>query len=105
MVSELSQLHLTEATYLEELDCATRVSALGDAEAYQGCLEVPRTAICLQLTEGFRESDSWWECTTARRRGIGPPMAPKAGPAASLTVRFQNVDFCPVTRNLPCTVS
>ena len=68
MVSELSQLHLTEATYLEELDCAARVSALGDAEAYQGCLEVPRTAICLQLTEGFRESDSWWECFVKQKR-------------------------------------
>ena len=68
MVSELSQLHLTEATYLEELDCAARVSALGDAEQYQGCLEVPRTAICLQVTEGFRESDSWRECFVDQRR-------------------------------------
>ena len=68
MVSELSQLHLTEATYLEELDCAARVSALGDAEQYQGCLEVPSTAISLQLTDGFRESDSWRECFVDQRR-------------------------------------
>ena len=31
--------------------------------------------------------------TTARRRGIGPPMAPKAGPAALLTVRSQNAEI------------
>ncbi len=59
MVSELSQLHLTEATFLEESDCTERVSALDDAE---GCMEVPPAAICLRVSEGLRESDKWWEC-------------------------------------------
>ena len=62
MMSGLSQLHLTEATYLEESDCMARVSALGDAVEYEGCLEVPASAICLQVSEGSRESDRWWEC-------------------------------------------
>ncbi len=62
MVSELSQLHLTEATFLEESGCEARVSALDDAQAYAGCLEVPPAAICLQVSEGSRESDKWWEC-------------------------------------------
>ena len=62
MMSELSQLHLTEVTYLEESDCMARVSALGDAAEYEGCQEVPASAICLQVSEGSRESDRWWEC-------------------------------------------
>jgi hypothetical protein len=62
MVSGLSQLHLTEATYLEESDCLARVSALGDAEEYEGCMEVPPSAICIQVGDGSRESDRWWEC-------------------------------------------
>ena len=62
MVSELSQLRLTEATFVEESDCTARVSALDDAEEYEGCLEVPPAAICLQVAEGLRESDKWWEC-------------------------------------------
>ena len=62
MMSESSQLHLTEATYLEEPDCMARVSALGDAAEYEDCLEVPASAICLQVSEGSRESDRWWEC-------------------------------------------
>ena len=62
MMSELSQLHLTEATFLEESDCMVRVSALNDAEEYEGCMEVPTTAICLQASDGSRESDRWWEC-------------------------------------------
>ncbi len=62
MMSELSQLHLTEATYLEESDCVARVSAFGDAAEYAGCMEVPTAALCLQVSEGTRESDKWWEC-------------------------------------------
>ena len=62
MTSELSQLHLTEATFREEADCLARVSALGDAQEYEGCMEVPPSAICLQVSEGSRESDRWWEC-------------------------------------------
>jgi hypothetical protein len=62
MISEGSQLQLTEGTFPEESDCRARVSALGDSEAYEGCLEVPPTAICLQVAEGLRESDRWWEC-------------------------------------------
>ena len=62
MMSEESQLHLTEATYLEESDCLARVSSLGDAVEYEGCLEVPASAICLQVSEGSGESDRWWEC-------------------------------------------
>ena len=62
MVSELSQLHLTEATFLEESDCTARVAALNDAEEYAGCMEVPAAALCLQVSEGSRESDRWWEC-------------------------------------------
>jgi len=62
MVSALSQLHLTEATFLEEADCTARVSALSDATEYESCLEVPPSAICLQASEGLRESDKWWEC-------------------------------------------
>jgi len=62
MISEMSQLQLTEGTFLEEPDCAARVSALGDAVQYEGCVEVPSAAICLQVAEGLRESDRWWEC-------------------------------------------
>ncbi len=62
MLSEESQLHLTETTYLEESDCVSRVSSLDDAEEYEGCMEVPASAICLQVSEGARESDRWWEC-------------------------------------------
>ena len=62
MISEASQLQLAEGTFVEESDCRARVAALGDAAAYQGCLEVPPTAICLQVAEGLRESDRWWEC-------------------------------------------
>ncbi len=62
MVSEESQLHLTEDTYLEESDCAARVSALGNAEEYESCMEVPASAICLQASDGARASDQWWEC-------------------------------------------
>ncbi len=62
MLSEESQLHLTEATYVEESDCMARVSSLNDAEEYGGCMEVPASAICLQVSEGARESDRWWEC-------------------------------------------
>ncbi len=39
-----------------------RVSTRGDAEEYAGCMEIPRTAICLQVTVGYQEADSWWEC-------------------------------------------
>ena len=62
MMSEGSQLHLTEASYLEESDCAARVSTRGDAEEYAGCMEVPDSAICIQVSEGTRASDRWWEC-------------------------------------------
>lgn len=62
MVSELSQLQLTEATFLEESDCTARVSTLADAEEFESCMEVPPAAICLQVSEGLRESDKWWEC-------------------------------------------
>ena len=62
MVSELSQLQLTEGTFPEESDCSAQVSALGDAAEYEGCVEVPPEAICLQVAEGIQESDRWWEC-------------------------------------------
>ncbi len=62
MVSARSQLHLDEPSYLEQSDCVRRVSTRGDAEEFAGCMEMPRTAICLQVTVGFQESDSWWEC-------------------------------------------
>ena len=62
MVSERSQLHLDEPSYLEQSDCMLRVSTLRDAEEYARCMEIPRTAICLQVTVGYREADSWWEC-------------------------------------------
>ena len=62
MISEQSQLQLTEATFLEESDCMARVSALEDSAEYEGCLEVPTAAICLQISEGLRDSDRWWEC-------------------------------------------
>ncbi len=38
-----------------------RVSTLQDVEEFAGCMEVPRTAICLQVTVGYEEADSWWE--------------------------------------------
>lgn len=62
MVSARSQLHLDEPSYLEQSDCMRRVSTRGDAEEYADCMEIPRTAICLQVTVGYREADSWWEC-------------------------------------------
>ena len=62
MVSARSQLRLEEPSYVEQSDCMARVSTLGDAKEYAGCLEFPRAAICLQVTVGFRESDRWWEC-------------------------------------------
>jgi len=62
MVSARSQLHLDEPSYLEQSDCMLRVSSLQDAKEFAGCMEVPRTAICLQVTVGYREADSWWEC-------------------------------------------
>ncbi len=62
MVSERSQLRLEEPTYRERSDCMLRVSSLEDAKEFAGCVEVPRTAICLQVTVGYQESDSWWEC-------------------------------------------
>ena len=62
MVSARSQLHLDEPSYLEQSDCMLRVSTLRDAEEFAGCMEIPRTAICLQVTLGYREADSWWEC-------------------------------------------
>ena len=62
LVSARSQLHLDEPSYLEQSDCMIRVSTRGDAEEYAGCMEIPRTAICLQVTVGYREADSWWEC-------------------------------------------
>ncbi len=62
MVSARSQLHLDESSYLEQSDCMRRVSTRRDAEEYAGCMEIPRTAICLQVTVGYREADSWWEC-------------------------------------------
>ncbi len=62
LVSARSQLHLDEPSYLEESDCMLRVSTLQDVEEFAGCMDVPRTAICLQVTVGYREADSWWEC-------------------------------------------
>ncbi len=62
MMSPMSQLHLTEPSYLEESDCTARVSSLGDTEEYAGCMEIPPAALCIQLAEGTRESDKWWEC-------------------------------------------
>jgi hypothetical protein len=64
MMSAISQLQLTEPSYLEESDCTARLSALGDAGEYAGCMEIPSSALCLQLAEGTRESDKWWECYT-----------------------------------------
>ena len=62
MLSEQSQLHWTETTFLEASDCMARVSSLNDAEEYEGCMEVPASAICIQVSEGARASDRWWEC-------------------------------------------
>ena len=62
LVSARSQLHLDEPSYLEQSDCMLRVSSLQDAKEFAGCMEIPRTAICLQVTVGYREADSWWEC-------------------------------------------
>ena len=62
MLSAQSELHLDEPSYLEQSDCMRLVSTRGDAEEYAGCMEIPRTAICLQVTVGYREADSWWEC-------------------------------------------
>jgi hypothetical protein len=39
-----------------------RVATRRDDEEFAGCMEIPRTAICLQVTVGYQESDSWWEC-------------------------------------------
>ena len=60
MVSAISQLQMTDGTFVEESDCAARVSALADAEDYASCVEVPPAAICLQVGEG--SADRWWEC-------------------------------------------
>ena len=62
MMSEGSQLHLTEDSYLEESECTARASARGDAEEFASCMEVPASAICIQVSEGARASDRWWEC-------------------------------------------
>ena len=62
LVSARSQLHLDEPSFLEQSDCMRRVSTRLDAEEYADCMEIPRTAICLQVTVGYREADSWWEC-------------------------------------------
>ena len=62
MVSAASQLQITEGTFVEESDCAARVSALGNAEDYASCLAVPPAAICVQVAEGSRASDQWWDC-------------------------------------------
>ncbi len=62
LMSARSQIHLDEASYLEQADCMARVSALRDAREYASCMQVPRTAICLQVTIGYREVDRWWEC-------------------------------------------
>ena len=64
MLSETGQLRLDEPSYLERSDCMSRVSTLGNAEEYAGCMEISGTAICLQVTLGYREVDSWWECYT-----------------------------------------
>jgi len=61
-VSARSQLQLDEPSYLEQSDCMRRVSTLGDSVEYAGCMEIPRTAICLQVTVGYEEADQWWEC-------------------------------------------
>ncbi len=62
MVSERSQLHLDEPSFPNQSDCMQHVSTLQDAEEFASCMEVPRTANCLQVTVGYQESDSWWEC-------------------------------------------
>ena len=62
MVSERSQLRLEEPSYLEKSDCMQRVSALRDTVEFADCMEIPRTAICLQVTVGYREADRSWEC-------------------------------------------
>jgi len=62
MMSEGSQLHLTEDSYLEESECTARASARGDAEEFASCMAVPASAICIQVSEGARASDRWWEC-------------------------------------------
>ncbi len=62
MVSARSQLRLEEPTYREHADCMLQVSSLQDAEEFAGCMEVPRTAICLQVTLGYTEADRSWEC-------------------------------------------
>ena len=62
MVSARSQLRLEEPTYREHPDCMLQVSSLQDAEEFAGCMEVPRTAICLQVTLGYTEADRSWEC-------------------------------------------
>ena len=64
MLSETGQLRLDEPSYLERSDCVSRVSTLANAEEYAGCMEISGTAICLQVTVGYREVDSWWECYT-----------------------------------------
>ncbi|HAW90787.1 MAG TPA: hypothetical protein DCX61_09000, partial [Gemmatimonadetes bacterium] len=53
MVSARSQLRLEEPTYREHADCMLQVSSLQDAEEFAGCMEVPRAAICLQVTLGY----------------------------------------------------
>ena len=62
MVSARSQLRLEEPTYREHSGCMLQVSSRQDAEEFAGCMEVPRTAICLQVTLGYTEADRFWEC-------------------------------------------
>jgi len=62
IVSARSQLRLEEPTYREHADCMSQVYSLQDAEEFAGCMEVPRTAICLQVTLGYTEADRSWEC-------------------------------------------
>ena len=40
----------------------SQVYSLQDAEEFAGCMEVPRAAICLQVTLGYTEADRSWEC-------------------------------------------
>ena len=65
MVSARSQLRLEEPTYREHADCMLQVSSLQDAEEFAGCMEVPRAAICLQVTLGYTVADRSWECFVA----------------------------------------
>jgi hypothetical protein len=66
MMSRIGQIQLTEPSYVEQSDCAARISALADAEEYASCMEIPAAAVCLEVSEGSRESDRWWECFVQR---------------------------------------